>query len=63
MPKSNVFNTVKQQVISPDSTNLIKKQYQNVQLNLLQHNIKFHPDQLKSEPESDANKPGFALNL
>ena len=30
------------------SLNLIQKQYQDVQLELLQHHIKSYPDQLKS---------------
>ena len=33
--------------ISLVSVNLIQKQYRDIQLELLQRHIKFHPDQLK----------------
>ena len=55
------FNTVgKTAVISLFSLHLAEKYYHHVQLQLLQHNMKFHPDQLKSVRGSEAKRFCFA---
>ena len=41
----------------------LSKLYQDVSHGLLQHHIKFHPDQLKSVQENEANGFCFALTL
>ena len=43
--------------------NLNQTQYEDVQRELLQNHLKFHPDQLKSVQEIEANRLGFALTL
>ena len=59
-----VFDAViKIAVISFLSLNVTQKQYRAVQLKLIQHHIKFHPDQLKRVRENEAKKFCFALNL
>ena len=45
------------------SINLIQKKSQGVQLELLQHYIKVHPDQMKSAGENEASRFSFALIL
>ena len=39
------------------------EQSQDVQLELLHHHIKFHPDQMKSVRENEAKRFCFALTL
>ena len=36
--------------------NLTQNWYQNIQLELLQHHVKFHPNDLKSVQENEANR-------
>ena len=50
-------------VISLLSLNLTQKQYRDVQLELLEHHVKFHPDQMKSVKENEPKRFWFALNL
>ena len=55
MPMFKFFDAVsKTAVIFLISLNLTQKQYQDVQLELLQHHISFHPNQLKSVQENEA---------
>ena len=42
--------------ISLDSINLTKKQNKNVQHELPQYHIKFHPDEMKSVRENEAKR-------
>ena len=58
----NDFDAVsKTAVISLVSLTVTKKQYQNVQLQLRQRQIKFHLDELKSLRENEAKRLCFAL--
>ena len=58
------FDTVSRiAVISLESINVTQKYYQNVQLEYLWHHIKFHPDELNSEQENEANRLCFVLTL
>ena len=50
-------------VISLDSITLTKSYYHDVQVELLQHHIKFHPDELKSVQENEAQRFWIALTL
>ena len=50
-------------VISLLSINPAQKQFQDVQLGLLHHHIKFTPYQIKSMQENEANRFCFALTL
>ena len=43
------------------SINLTQKKTQDTKLELLHHYLKFHPDQMKSVGENDANRYCFAL--
>ena len=61
---TKLFDAVsKTVVISLESINFTQTYYQDVQLELVQHNIKFQPDQLKRAQENEANRLGFVLTL
>ena len=53
----------KKAVISLSMVNFTQKLYQDVQLELLQHQIKFHPDQLKRIDKNLAKRFCFVLIL
>ena len=53
MSTLNVFTqSVKQQFVSLVLLNFTQKYYQDIQLKLLQQDIQFHPDHLKSVREN-----------
>ena len=56
-PKLKYFGAVSKTTdISFISLNVSQKQYQGVQLDLIQHHIKFHTDQLKTVRENEAKQ-------
>ena len=64
MPMLEGLDTIsKTAVISLVSLNLTWKQYQDIQFELLQHHINFHPDHLKHVWENKAKRFCFVLTL
>ena len=50
-------------IICTVSMNLTKKQSKGVQLELLYHQFKFHPEQMNSVRENETNRFYFVLTL
>ena len=61
MPTLNFLTVSETEVICLASLTLTQQYYQDVQLEVLPHHLKFHPDQMKSVGENEAIRFYFAL--
>ena len=62
MPTFNIFDAVSKAVVI-SLVSLNPTQHQDIQLELLLHHAKFHPDQLKSVGGNDGKRFCFLLTL
>ena len=64
MPTSKFFDAVSENgSYLPCFNNTYSSLFTNVQLELIHHHIKFHPDQIESVGENETNRFCFVLTL